>query len=397
MEKVSRWPSGIFSRWKRHSFSILVWLGAVSLVIWMFTQRARQYEYVGIAKADTVQILAQREGWLKNVPVRLFQKVNAGQVVAVISTLEDNLLRAQINTINAEIERLQAEFRQENGILESDMANRQFRWEDSHRAFVKDVVQTRLGILELKTELETDRILLNDLKLELENNKSLLQQEAVAPYELQKSQMAYDSLAKKIEQNELRLEQMNLELNAAQKQADEFAKTKPAMPPDLSMEQLLKSIKVQEGLIAELTVQRQETELKSPIDGVVIQINFNQPAAGNTITWMDKVTLAKTGEFVSPGDPILTISPVKPDEVIAYMPSNLPSDLVEGEMVELIKTTPPYQIATAKIESIGPALDILPTQLWVNPAMPQWGRPFVIKIPPQFDIVAGEMVNIRAL
>ncbi len=397
MDKVTHWPTGLFTRWKRHSFSILVWLGAVSLVVWMFTQRSKQYEYVGIAKADTVQILAQREGWLKSVPVRLFQKVKEGDVVAVISTLDDNLLKAQINTITAEIERLQAEFQQETTLLDSDRANQQSRWDDSYRAFTKDVVQTRLSLLELKTVLESDRILLSDLKLELDNTRNLLQEEAVAPYELQKAQAAYDSLAKKIEQNELLLEQMNLELKAGQKQADDFAKTKPVPTLNITMEQLLKSIKVQEGLIAELAVQREETELKSPIDGVVIQINFNQPVNSTNITWMDKVAVAKTGEFVSPGDPILTISPTKPDEVIAYMPTGLPSDIYEGKEVELIKANPPYQVAISKVETIGPVLDIMPTQLWLNPASPQWGRPFVVKIPPQMDVIPGEIINIREL
>jgi hypothetical protein len=112
---------------------------------------------------------------------------------------------------------------------------------------------------------------------------------------------------------------------------------------------------------------------------------------------MDKVAIRKSGEYVSSGDPILTISPDKPNEIIAYAPNIAMDQIYEGKMVELVKANPPYQIAASKIESIGPVLDIMPTQLWTNPAIPQWGRPFVIKVPPQFNLIPGETVNIREL
>jgi hypothetical protein len=39
----------------------------------------------------------------------------------------------------------------------------------------------------------------------------------------------------------------------------------------------------------------------------------------------------------------------------------------------------------------------MPEQLWRNPAIPQWGRPIVIRIPKGLELVAGELVGVRTL
>jgi len=40
---------------------------------------------------------------------------------------------------------------------------------------------------------------------------------------------------------------------------------------------------------------------------------------------------------------------------------------------------------------------LMPERLWVNPNIPEWGRPILIKIPPGLELVPGELVGVRGL
>jgi hypothetical protein len=42
-------------------------------------------------------------------------------------------------------------------------------------------------------------------------------------------------------------------------------------------------------------------------------------------------------------------------------------------------------------------MELMPEQLWQNPAVPQWGRPIVIKIPERLELVSGELVAVGTL
>ena len=65
--------------------------------------------------------------------------------------------------------------------------------------------------------------------------------------------------------------------------------------------------------------------------------------------------------------------------------------------MKLIKAGEPMQVTNSQVVSLGPQMELLPERLWPNPNMPQWGRPIVIKIPPGFNLVSGELVGIKGL
>lgn len=65
--------------------------------------------------------------------------------------------------------------------------------------------------------------------------------------------------------------------------------------------------------------------------------------------------------------------------------------------VKLIKAGEPMQVTNSQVVSLGPQMELLPERLWPNPNMPQWGRPIVIKIPPGFVVVPGELVGVKGL
>src|SRR5210317_48716 len=116
-----------------------------------------------------------------------------------------------------------------------------------------------------------------------------------------------ETLAKKIEENEQLLEQAKISLELTKQRYDEYIRLKPHHPSvEGALEVIRKAIKIQERKMDELLVQIEALEpqktlkLTAPIDGVVSQI----------LHW--------PGEAILASEPILTITEVKPTEILAY-------------------------------------------------------------------------------
>jgi len=380
-------------RLRRHILPILVWIFVVAVVVGLFTRRSQRFEVLGIAQGEVRQIASSCTGRLKSVSVQLFEEVSLGQPVAVVDTILDNeqpraQLQAQLSTILAEIEHLMVQLVPTQDDLLAEKADRETNRLSDSRRFSVDVENARLEILRLRALIETDRIMLEDLALEVQTVKELLAQEAVAPYELQKAKVQYETLATKIEENEQLLEQAKDALTQTQQRRDEYTRYKPHHPSvEDALDVIRKAIKIQERRMDELLVQIEALEplqalkLTAPIAGVVSQIQH----------W--------PGEAVLAGEPILTIAEVKPTEIIAYALEDQVNQIQKGMVVELVKQSEPkkIEIARSQIIYIGPIVEQLPPRLWRNPNIPEWGRPFLVKAPPQMKLIIGEVVGIRRL
>ncbi|MHC4060116.1 MAG: HlyD family secretion protein [Planctomycetota bacterium] len=387
-------PSG----WVRaHVLPILVWVGAVMCVVVLMRHRVRRFEVVGIARGRVHQVAANCAGRLQDVRVQLFGQVSEGQPLAVITTVLDNEnLQAQLNTALAGVQQLQAQLATTEETLLAEAANLEADRIAARRRFAVDVENARLRVLEVKTLLETDRIMLEDLDVEVKIVRSLLDEDAVEPYELQKVQVQYNALATKIEENEHLLERATQDFIRAEARRDEFAKLQPQHPSvDSALELIQQATRVQERLVEELLARRVPLVLKAPFDGVVIQVFVRVNDARSLRPGEN--TLRMPGEVVMPGEPILTIVEAEPAEIIAYAREDQMGRIRERMAVELIKTSEQAQIASSQVVYLGPVMELMPEQLWQNPNIPQWGRPMLIKIPPGFELIPGELVGIRGL
>jgi len=386
-------PISFLSRLRRHIIPILVWLGAVACVVGLFGRRSQRFEVLGIAQGQIRQIASTSTGRLKSISVQLFEQVSLGQPVAVVDTILDNeqpqdQLQAQLDTILAEIEHLTAQLVPTQDDLLAEKADRETNRLSDSRRFAVDVENARLEILRYRALIETDRIMLEDLALEIQTIKELVAKEALAPYELQKAQVQYETLATKIEENEQLLEQAKIALKQTQQRYDEYTRYRPHHPSvEDALDVIRKAIKIQERRMDELLVQiealepRKTLSLVAPIGGVVSQI----------MHW--------PGEAISASEPILTITEVKPTEIIAYASAEQVNQIQKGMTVELIKKSESnkIEIARSQIIYVGPIVEQLPLRLWRNQNVPEWGRPFLIKAPPQMKLISGEIVGIRRL
>jgi len=388
-------PSPWSRRWRSIRFRLLpllVFGGATALTVWLLGRRASQgAAVVGIARGRIFQVSATYAGRIRSIPVRLFDRVSRGQVVAV---MDDDWLAAQIATISEEINRLRAEYEQDRAALQADLANRRAEWQAEHRAFVGDVLQLKVRILELEAALEEDRALLEGLALEVTSASRLVNDRALAAIELERARAAHGALAAKVHVNEDALSQLEAERSAAEKLAAGYAHHRPVSPcPEIALRHLRKAVRVQEGLIRELEAQRSETVLRAPFDGIVIEIQQN---AGDVVLRRPgEGVLRRAGEVVAAGEPILAIAETAPSEVIAYASEHQMSDLREGAVVEIGTRTHPRRTARSRTVAVAPTVERLPERLWTNAQVPMWGRPFRVSIPPGMKLSPGELVWVR--
>ena len=396
MKSIRSYRSG---RLHPHILPVLVWLVAVVGVGVLFHHRSQRFEILGIAQGQIRQIAATCTGRLKSVPVQLFQEVKKGDTVAVIDTvLENEQLEVELAMANAEIQRLTAELAHTQETLLAEAANLETDRTAAQRRFSVDVENARLRVLELKTLLETDRIMLEDLELntKIYLTQNLSDQNDVTHYERQKMKVECNALTKKIEENEHLMEQAESDLKQARQRRDEFARRQLQHPPvDSALEVIRRAIKVQEQQIDGLLARRVPLVLKSPIDGMVVQLHGR--ARDVVLRRPGEFVLRRPDEVVLAGDPILSIAEVKPREIIAYASQQQLGRVREGMAVQLVKNTEPAQIANSQVAYLGPTLERMPECLWQVPNTPQWGHPMLIPIPPGLKLIPGETVGIRGL
>jgi len=399
--------SYLFSRLNVRFIPILVWLTVVIAVVGLFSHRARRFEVLGIVHGQVRQISLSCIGRIKSVPVQLYEQVKKGQVVAVIDTIPDNEkqlleaeLKAQLAAIVVERERLAAQLADTKERLLADYADREANKIEQKRRFAVDVDNIRLLILELKAIIASDQILLRDFGMEVKIVKGLLSRGAVEPYELQKTKVQYQSLAKKIQENEIVLEQAHKNLEHSLRREKAYADYQLYQPSSESVLQAIrKGIDAQEYLISKTLEQfkvlqsRESVELKAPFDGVVMPV----PLQANETLRPGEKMIRREGEVIAAGEPIFSISESHPREIIAYVMEAQVNRVQEGMEIELIKMSEPAQIARSRITYVGPAIEQMPIRWWQNPNIPQWGRPFLVEVPAQMELTIGERVGIRRM
>jgi multidrug resistance efflux pump len=325
--------------------------------------------------------------------VQLFDSVNKGQVVA---SLDEELLSARIATVAATADQLRAQLVPAQESMLADIAASEQNRAEEERRFAVDVERARLDILGLKAQIAADQITLENLAAEVKIATDLLSKKAIAPYEMEKTQSLYNATATKVLETQKQLVQAELQLKQTQERQDAFALQNPLHPSvDAALEAIRKEAAVQEKLMEELMVQRKGLVITAPIEGTVVQIlaRANELAlhrAGEDV-------LRKAGEAIMAGQPIMTIAQGKPKEIIGYASERQLGQIRPGARVELIKKTAPAQIAKSEVTYIGPVVEQMPARLWPNPNTPQWGLPFLVKVPDGMELTAGEVVGIRRL
>lgn len=371
-----------------HVVPIIVWLAAVACVVALFVFRSQRIEVVGLAKGQVHTVSTVIPGRVKTLPVILYQKVSKGDVVAVIDTLADNdaakeQLEAQKVTLNAQIKHLKAQLVPTRESIEAEAAAIHASLAKDHRNYALDVERANLQILELRTQIATDEITLETLAAKVKTTRELIEQDVIDASELRLAQLEHDTVQARITENKNLQQEADQQRTSAEARLTEFEKKQvqtQSVEPALNVIQM--EIDVYNKQIDDLTTQlasilkRQNLALTAPFDGHVTSI------------------LSTATEVVDVNQPILTITEANPSQVVAYIDNYYADELKEDMEIQVVKLGMRTQMAKCTIDSIGTVVEQMPQQLWRDPTVPQWGRPFLVRVD-NLDLVAGEKVGLR--
>jgi len=364
------------------------WCAAVIAVGFLFLHQSERAELRGIAFSHEQTINSVETGYIRSIPVSLYQTVHEGDTLAIIKEntvareeYDYARLQAERATAEAELQQLRAELEAAENRLLIEQAERKDEAVAMERRLSVDVESARLAVLEIKTSLEPDRLSLKDREVEVEIIKNLLKENAAEEYELQKAQAARDVLKETVAQTEVMLAQAEKDYEAAQLRKDEYEQRLPVRPEyaDKELAPIRQAILVQEKKIEELIKQRDIIVLTAPFDGVV-----------NTLFY-------KPGQTVVRGDPIMTVIKPTPEFITAWIPQKNLGHFELNTKVQVASLIAPYQTFRSQVSHMSSSMELIPERLWKSPTLPEWGRSIQIPIQPDFKCLHNEVVGIKTI
>ena len=369
-----------------------VWFVAAAACVVLLVMREGSPHLVGVAQGRIAQLSVPWATRVEAVPVELFQPVRSGEVVAL---LDDDVQEAQIAQVRAEIARLKAEHAQTVAVLDAEAGERLARWNANGRAFARDSAEYAVRIQEVRVDIEEDRGLLEGLRAKADLYEKLVERGHASVGELEVARSEAAAIAGRLKENERLAADLAQRQREAQERFGSYGRQPPpAVPRDAAEDQLAQAIKVQEGLLRELEVQRSQCILRAPFDGIVVPLHGRAGDAAMRVP--GEGDLRRKGEVVGPGDPVVAIATEKPTEVVAYaLAGGHGPKLRPGMEVELSTVGLPRQVGRSRITAVSPTVERIPDRLWRNAQFPEFGRPCTLPLPDGFRVAAGDAVEVR--
>ena len=367
---------------------VLAWCIAVAAICVLFSHQSERAELQGIAYSHEQTINSVETGYIRSIPVSLYQTVKKGDTLAIIKEntvareeYDYALLQAQRATAEAQLGQLRAELEAAEDRLLIDQSERNDDAVAMERRLAVDLERARLGVLEIRASLEPDRLSLKDMEVEVEIVKNLLKENATEEYELQKVQAAYDILKETVIRTEQLLTQAEKDYEAALVRKDEFEQKRPIRPQlaDKELAPIRQAILVQEKTIEELIKQRDIIVLTAPFDGVVNALYY------------------KPGQTVVRGDVIMTVVKPTPEFITAWIPQKKLELFELNTKVKVVSLASPNQTFVSQVSRMNSSMELIPQRLWKSPTMPEWGRSIQVPTQPNFECLHNEVVGIKTM
>lgn len=373
-------------RWQRFRYSVLPMLSfvacvAVTLILW--GRQVRLMSVVGEVERRQAEVFSGRAGWLvapADRPTfwRPFDRVNKGDVIAVIAPLDDRPVKAAIATLKKDMERIRAQIDATLAQLQFDQAG---RLDDHHREWIRMVLEKEkheLAIVQQEALIRTDQAELKRLSIQIgflqRSNKQL--SGVVAQQRLEDVEALHQVVATRIETNHRIKQKVEDLLERNEKRLAEYGPV-PEGQFDKIVAPIRKSVETQRAKIAELMTQLDTLEIRAPIAGRVATV----------YTW--------PGQTIQAGDPILTIAADKADSIVGYIRADQPIRPEPGTPVQIYSRLAGHKMVDAIVSEVGPQFESVPVELRRDPTRPEWVLPVRIALPVELKARPGELLDLK--
>jgi multidrug resistance efflux pump len=320
-------------------------------------------QLVGEIQSVTAAVSSPGTGTLTDIHVARFQLISEGDRIATITTTHPDIVEASLAVINAEIALLQL------GIPpSSETKTIALRYE-----------QLRIDWMKERISLASARVDLERAENILRRSKSLYDGLVTSIDDIESSEAARNSLQAEITERENLVSVIEERLTSLKpKEASEQDSLQDEDRGDLSATSKA-SIAVQEQRLRLAEAQLKPINVTAPISGQVSLVH------------------KRAGEFISQGDPIVTIASDQAEHILTYLPAPISFEPTPGTKVEVRTRDQNRRVAIAQIVNVGVQLEPITNQV-IHPH-PHFlkGLPIIVSLPPDLQSRPGAAVDLRVL
>jgi multidrug resistance efflux pump len=357
-------PGTILSEFRIRFAPALIFAAVLALTVRIWQQYDEPGLILGEVESARSNITISSPARISELKVHLLDKVTKGQPIAEVAATDPRYLEAQASLTRARLEfirvNVEPRLRRENNLI--------------------SYAKLRLDWLHERSELASNRAQLSFWEAEAERLGKLSKQTNGTPFislsELQRAETQADSLRGVVAELTTLVSEtaMALErLDPGDRKLDEEIPT--AVRGAMAVEQ---------RALESIEAQLQPQVLLSTMDGVVSAVHRH------------------TGEVVLPGEPIVTISAIKSDRIIAYLRQPITRQLHSGTRMQIRERAFRKTSTNGTVLAVGGQLEPIPLSLLparqggANRSV-EMGLPIVIDLPSDLGLKPGELVDLKPL
>ncbi len=375
MDKLPRIPSPSGTVWREFRVTAVP---IVAFVIVLILTIILWRTYVGpstvVGEVETVRsiVASAQPGRVTQMKVTLLQRVKAGDVLLQVTPADLKMIDAQLSLSRTRISFLRA------GI------DYKVRQQNNRIGYAK----LRLDWLSQKIELAAIQARTNYLAGELDRTRRSylgLGTNQIGTVTSDTNSLGYGSFAA-FQAAEAGLAQAMAQITERTKLIEDIEQTMTQMSPD----EAKLAEEIPNAIRTAITVQEQELHL---LEMQLAPVVFTAPMDA----FVSSIT-HREGENVIAGEPIIVLSAVNSERIVAYLRQPLNVEPRLDQPVEIRSRSGRRNLGQGRILSVGGQMEVILPELLpaktVNGAV-EYGLPIVVSLPSGFKAFPGEIVDLH--
>jgi len=351
-------------------FPLTAWVTVVAASVWLYDGGAGSGDAVGIAQVKEYKVSPVDLGRLSSLSVVEGQRVRHGQVLAQFET---ELIRKDISIAEARLRQISSEARATGVSLDIGVLQSERNFESEVEAVMSDLQTAQSGFARDQAEL-------NQVREELQTQRDLIRRGLTKADRAADLELRRAALEESVRSWPPRIEALGSRQQSVASRLNEWRHVHTGTPGGSSRETQLQplqyKVREQQELIQLLQTRVRNATLVAASDALVSRI------------------LARSGDVLRPGDPVMMLVEAQPRQVIAYVEEGRASVLDPGTRITGRRRAKSREQFEGKVTATAGNVSQLPQRFWINPNIPSWGREVYVELTDSIHLDPGEALDI---
>ncbi len=339
----------------RQRFLPLVVFLLTGIAVWqLWSERINQVVMTGQVQGDQIEITASEAGYLANLSVQDFERVQAGQKIGEVVTTDPKVLESQLAVINAEIDLIRHSLDPIAGLQRNQL----------------NLYDLQMDLMENQITLASNRIQKSQLIRDLERSEDLYEMDAIAGEEVEQIRTELERTRSNITRAEDLVASMENRLSSYN--MPDYGTGSPE-----TRDAINSAIRVQQEQLELIKAELSPKPITAPFDGTISRVHRTN------------------GAHLQNDQPVATLVSGDPEYILGFIPH--PSDRIPevGQEVQIISQGRRDNLGTAVIADIGSQYEEIDEVIQSSPAhTAPLGLPVKVNVSSDMDLTPGELVDI---